>query len=381
MASGFKKFLSFAAPIAGAMFGGPLGAAAGGAIGGAASGGAKGAVTGGLTGGLTGAMGAGAKAISPSTNYLSLAGGAGTAAKSAGSSGLFSGLMSGLKNIGGGIGNMFSMPSAMAATSSPASARGMMTGGSNPFAMASPALNYMSMSGSPMKQESSQGGLFSNLTGNKTLLGGLGLMGASQLLRSPKVPETPQSMLNFQQQASQGSQIGNLAQQRLAEQLNTPMQEVQQGEIDAAMRQLNLAKEQEMKQLTGTYKSLRPGTDITTDSSYARDMAQLNDRYARQQADIGAQLQRQVYNDFQGQRAQQIAQAQGLDVNRMAQLLQAGQLDLDRALDQMAMDYNDKQTLRNYLLQFGGSVVGSQIPSQNPFAFGNPYSGLSGQGA
>jgi len=318
----FKQLFGIAAPVVGGMFGGPVGAAAGSAIGGGVSGG--------------------------SNPFASVG-----------------------KSLMGGLGNIFGGSNAYAATASPkiqnTSVPGMKTSFFNPQQLA-----YQNQMNTPAKQQSSQGGLLSSIFGgkNNTLLAGLGTMLGSQFLKSPKVPQgnqLPQSVIDFQNQARSGSQIGNLGQQRLTEQLNQQLPQVQQAEIDAALRQLQQSQEDEMRQLTGTYKSLRPGTDVTTDSSYARDVSLLNDRYARSKADIAAQLNRQVYNDFQTQRAQQIAASQGMDINRLNQLAQAGQIDIDQLMNQTALDYNDKKYLRDYLLGFGGNLAYGQM-GMNPFS-------------
>lgn len=402
----FKQiFAPYALPIIGGLIGGPAGAAVGGAVGGAinkstepgkqsfgdlagsaAMGGAMG--YGGAK--LTGSFGTSTPLAKGTTQaYLSPAQ---LAQQNSLNSGIFGKLGNafssgfGVGNIGnnlsslfGGISNPFSSGTAYAATPGTSSGGvgnalssfGSMIpggGGGNPMtamtSTTSPGLNQAS-GGSVIGKNS--GSLFGGM--NKTLLGGLATMLGSQFIKSPKVPENPQSIKDYQNFASQGSAIGNLGQQKLTEQLNQNMMQVSQQEIDAALRQLQESQDAEMRQLTGTYKSLRPGTDITTDSSYARDVGQLNDRYARSKADITAQLNRQVYNDFQTQRAQQIAQASGFDVNRAAQLLQAGKLDLDQLMSQLSIDYSDKQFLRDYLLQFGGNVAASQLGVQsNPFA-------------
>lgn len=397
----FKQiFAPYALPIIGGLLGGPAGAAAGGAIGGAinkstapgkqsfgdlagsaAMGGAMG--YGGAK--LTGNFGATPKSLSPSA-IEGLVSGGGSIPNVGGGflSNLGGALKSGFgvgnigKNLSGLFGGSGSSLTGMSSMGSPASPP--PPPGGNMFSKLGQAvpsfLNQQQLSTQNSMNSQSGGSVIGKNSGslfggmNKSLIGGLATMVGSQFLKSPKVPENPQSVKDYQNFASQGSAIGNLGQQRLTEQLNQSMQGVSQAEIDAALRQLDQSQQDEMRQLTSTYKSLRPGTDVTTDSSYARDVGQLNDRYARSKADITAQLNRQVYNDFQTQRAQQIAQASGFDVNRAAQLLQSGQLDLDQLMSQLNIDYADKATLRDYLLQFGGNLVGSQVPSQNPFGGG-----------
>jgi len=322
MASGFKKFLGTALPILGVATGNPLLAAAGGAAGGAMTGGAKGALWGGATAGAGSFLGN--KFLGGQTGQNPLSGLLGSFGKST------SPVMNPLGPSGGGM----------------------------------PPSNYNPLASFANRQTSSQGGMFGGLTNklqSNPLATGLGLMGASQFFKSPRVPEIPQSIIDFQNQAKQGSSLGNLAQQRLTEQLNTPMQQVSDAEIQAAVRQLEQDQQNELHRLTGVYKSLRPGTDITTDSSYAKDTAELNDRYARAKADVTTNLRRQVQNDFQSQRAQQILAANGIDAQRLSQMAQAGQVDLDMVLSQFQVDDRDKQAIRNLLLQSGANIVGSQL--------------------
>lgn len=203
------------------------------------------------------------------------------------------------------------------------------------------------------------------------LFSGLATMLGSQFIRSPKVPELPESVRFFQQQATQGTPIGNLASERLTEGLNQPFEQVSAEEEGAALRQIERQQEDELRQLTSVYKSLRPGTDILSDSSYARDTANLNQRYADLKTQTIAQLRRQVRSDFNATRAQQILSAQGIDAQRLIQLAQAGQIDMDRLIDQFNIEDRDKLALREYLLSFGGEIVASQIPTENPYAFSN----------
>ena len=268
------------------------------------------------------------------------------------------------KGIGSFLGSLNPFgpaPSAYAATgqgASPLMSRGISTApGVSNF------LNPTQLAQQSAQQSTAGGGLFGSIFNKKNALplAGLGTMLGSQLIRSPQVPQVPQSIRDFQSQASQGTAIGNLGQQRLTEQLNQPFEEVSQAEEDAALRQLNLSKEDEMRQLQNLYRSARPGTDYINDSTYQRDLGRLNDRYATLQADTVSQLRRQVSQDFQNNRAQQILASQGIDAQRLSSMAQSGQIDLDMVMDQLALDYNDKQALRNYLLQFGGNVVMSQL--------------------
>lgn len=230
---------------------------------------------------------------------------------------------------------------------------------------------FSGMSNPITKQQSSQGFGLGNITGSLTknpLLTGLGTMLGSQFIGSPKVPELPQSVIDFQNAAKAGNPLQNQASSALQQQLGQTQQNLGQPEIDALNRQYDLAQEQELKQIDSMYKSLRPGSDPLTDTSYQKDLGRVRDRYATLRADSTAQAQRQISNDFNSQRANQIAQAAGLGQQQLQQLATLSQYDLDRQLSQLNIDYADKSTLRNYLLQLGGNIASSGFPQQNPLA-------------
>ena len=229
-------------------------------------------------------------------------------------------------------------------------------------------------------EQSSQVGFnFRNLLGNPALLGA-GIAGASQLIRSPRVPELPESVRNFQQQAQQGTAVGNLGQQRLTEQLNQPFEEVTDRELEAVLRPLRERHSDEQRRFTGVMKSLRPGSDELTDTRWAEGQARLNEQQNRELLDETYRYRRQVSSDFQGQRAQQILSSQGIDAQRLASLAQAGQIDLDQVFSQLNIDYADRQFLRDFLLKTGANIAVSQIPAANPYAYGfNPFATAGGR--
>jgi len=225
---------------------------------------------------------------------------------------------------------------------------------------------FKQLAGKAIGQQSSQGfGGLGNIAKNP-LFPGLATMVGSQLIRSPKVPDLPQSVLDFQSMAKQGNPLQNQAANALSQQLSQTKQGLGQDEIDAITRQYNLSQENELKSVDSMYKSLRPGTDPLTDTAYQKDLGRVRDRYATLRADSLAQANRQISNDFNSQRAQQIAAAAGLSNQQLSQLASLGQYDLDRQLTQLQITDRDRQTLRDYLLQFGGNLVGGAYQPQNP---------------
>ena len=343
MASQWQKILGSIAqiggPILGGALGGPGGAAAGGAIGGALSG-KKGALK---------QAGIGAAAGYGGAKLLGL-GGSGS---------------NPLSSIGNALSslNPFKSGTAYGATAVPQSFGSSYF---NPMSTGSGFSNPASQLVNTQQSSQSKTGFGGSLTKNPLLLG-LGTMLGSQFIGSPKVPNLPQSVIDFQNTARQGNPLQNQTASALSQQLGQTQQNLGQPEIDALNRQYDLAQEQELKSVDSMYKSLRPGTDPLTDTAYQKDLGRVRDRYATLRADSVAQAQRQISNDFASQRANTIAQAAGLSQQQMSQLASLSQYDLDRQLAQLQIDYADKQFLRDYLLQFGGNIVAGQFPQQNPF--------------
>lgn len=347
MASSWQKKLGgiaqIAGPVLGGIFGGPAGAALGGAAGGALSG---------KTGTLK-QMGIGAGLGYGGAKLLQGVG-IGGGSKTGGSNPLS--MLSGL--FGGGSGSQ--MPSG---------------GGMNPLGSNVPSW----MTGTQQASSQSQGlGLGGLLGGNKGSLLGPLLMAGSQFIKSPQVPELPQSVIDFQNAARGGNPLQNQASQALQQQLSQTQQNMGQDEIDALNRQYDLAQEDELKSVDSMYKSLRPGSDPLTDSAYQKDLGKVRDRYATLRADSNAQAQRQISNDFNSQRANQIAQASGLGQQQLQQLATLGQYDLDRQMSQLNISDADRRTLRDYLLSLGGNIYASQY--QQPSIFGNNGI-MAGQGS
>ena len=352
--------------LAGASYG-PLGIAAGGILGG---------ITGGFSRdidkGITGNSGSGT-----TTNLMNLAAmaGAGRAVSkgfSGGNSG--SGFLNSLFSKGGSssgsnpLGGMSSYGGGNPPPTPPPS-YGQGTSPNNPFGG---QLTQSQLSSQTALQGANRGlgtTSWASKAQNNPLYTGLGTMAASQLIKSPQVPELPQSVIDFQNAAKAGNPLQNQAASALSQQLGMTQQDLGADEIAALNRQYDLAQEQELKQIDSMYKSLRPGTDPLTDSSYQQDIAKVRDRYATLRADSQAGAQRQISNDFAAQRVQQIAQANGISSQQMQQLATLSQYDLDRQLSQLNIDYQDKSTLRNYLLQLGGNIAASGY--QQPSLFGS----------
>lgn len=326
-----------------------FGGAGSGALKGAAAGSPFGPIgmgIGGLLGGVTGGF---SKDIDKKVTGNS---GSGTTNNLLNIAGLVGGGASLLKggNPFSGMSNPFKSSTAYAAT---AVAPNMFSGSTS----AGPGTNVGFGRSLPQQSSQKSGGF----GGFNPLTLGAGIMGASQLIKSPQVPQLPQSVIDFQNAARSGNPLQNQAASALSQQLGQTQQNLGQPEIDAINRQYDLAQEQELKSVDSMYKSLRPGTDPLTDTAYQKDLGNIRNRYATLRSDSVAQAQRQISNDFSNQRVQQIAQAAGLGQQQLQQLASLGQYDLDRQLQQLSITDRDRQTLRDYLLQFGGNLASSQL--------------------
>lgn len=338
MASKFMKsfgnIASIAAPIAGGIFGGPAGAAIGGALGGAVNG--KGGLGKAALG--AGAGYGGAKLL----QGFGIGGGGGT---------------SNLGNIGSSIMGMFGG----GGSGGP--------GGGMTSQQASGLNSYFNPAGGASFGGFGMPSDVSTTSGFGNPLAKFGLLTAGAGLfagKSPKVPGLPQSAQDYASQVrGGGSQLNQLATSKLTEGLNQPFQQISADEESAALRPIEQQQEQELRQLTGMYKSLRPGTDPTTDTTYQRDLGLLNDRYAKVKGDAVAQLHRQAYNDYQGQQSQRIDQAGQLDAQTQSAMQQVAQWDIDQIATQFGVDYADAAQLKQFLMTEGATLFNSAVdPNQ-----------------
>jgi len=230
----------------------------------------------------------------------------------------------------------------------------------NPMGQAS----NMATQGAKTATSGASGGGFMNglnnaFSSNNAIGTGLGSLFASQLIKNPQMPKLPDSFNQFQQQANAG---GPPIQQQSNQYLQTLLSGQNTDANDAATHSLDLNYEEQLRQLNGMYKSLRPGTDPMSDTTYQRDLQNLNDAHARQRAQVLAQ--------------QQLGAAQqgiGAGQAQASQQAQAMQTQVDMIANQYQMDYTQKEQLRNMLMGLGGGVANAGVlsklfPNANPYA-------------
>ena len=336
MASQFEKtfgrIAQFAGPVLGGIFGGPAGAALGGAAGGLLSG-QRGTLRQAGLGALGGYGGA---------KLLGMGGSGG----------------------GGGISNLFSRFMGGGGSQGPQSA--LLSGvrqGSGSRILTSGNVNPAGtmMGGGGGSDPISK--LFSGIN-SKTLLG-TGIAAAGQLFsRSPKVPALPQSVVDFQNRARSGTALQGQAEQQLSGLLGQGFQDFSRGEEEAALRQLSRDEEDARNRVRMTYKSIRPGADLTQDSEFRRDMMDLDQRFGESKADLLAGIQRTARQDFMNTKINQITAARGMSTDQLNQMLEAANYDVDQVATQLGMDDRDRNSLREYLLEFGGNLAASGLGVQ-----------------
>ena len=177
----------------------------------------------------------------------------------------------------------------------------------------------------------------------KSTLGGLGLMGLGSIIPNPKIPAMPGAFDEYMRTAGQGgpplNQSANQYMQSVLSGTNTAAN-------DAATRSLDWSYDQKKRELIAMYKSLRPGTDPTTDSTFQRDLNLLDQQTAQNRADVLSRQQQGAAQYGMQQGNQQMGwQSQGVDalVNQIS--------------TQWNMNYNQRQALREQLMGLGTNMM------------------------
>lgn len=344
MASQTKKtwgsIAQWGLPILGALMGGPGGAALGGAAGGALS-------------GKTGAL--------KQAGLGALAGYGGAKV---------------LGSVGGTLGKLFggnAGPSVASAAALPKNAQIAMGTAFNPYTGApsqvaqsaqklagqgTPKSNWFSGllggSGSGGGMGGTLGGIKSLLGNNMNTIGGLGSLLGGQLLPLPNVPGYPDSYENYKSQVSSGgTPVGQLGQEKLMGLLNTDLPGATEEELNAATYDLEQQKTDEVEQIKDLYRNLRPGTDPSTDASFRRDLAEVEDRYNRAITDTRSTLRRNVNNQNQTQRLNQIISSSGLNQVQLEALKDVATWDTARIMTQFNIDADSAQQLKDFLMSTG----------------------------
>ena len=192
--------------------------------------------------------------------------------------------------------------------------------------------------------------------GNKLL--GSALIGTGLLKGFPKAPGVPKSVEDIRSQVQGGgSPLGQLGREKLTGQLNREFQPLSESEIESALRGLDMEKQQNLDRINDLYKNLRPGSDPSTDSSYRRDIQELEDQFGRAKSDVLATRTRDLKQNFDAQQSQNIQMAIGASDQEMNQLMQIAQLDVEQIAQQLQLDYEQASLFKNTFINLGSSLI------------------------
>jgi len=226
-------------------------------------------------------------------------------------------------------------------------------------------LSPMQLSQQNARREGSVFDLFNN---NKSQIGSA-LLGFGLNKSTPKVPALPQSFEDLRSKVnSGGSPLRQQATGQLSSMMNEQYNPLSQPEIEASLRQLELDQKTSEDQVRDLYRNIRPGTDPSSDSSFRRDLGEVQDRFARAKADQLATRTRDTKSIFDNQRMAQIQQSLGADDNQMNQLAQLAQQDINQIMTQLQMDYASALNFKEVFQSLGGQLLLSGTDSASPFA-------------
>lgn len=272
-----------------------------------------------------------------------------------------------LKNIGGSIMNMFKGGGGNASNFSTAK---------NPLSTAQwgqPTSNFMAMNPASFTSStagmqnpiSSGGNWLTDMFKNPKVLSGLGMMGVSKLMPTPKAPALPSSTDVFRQFAQTGNPNSQAANQRLQGLLAQPIDKLTPEEETSILDPIRRAKQDKLKYIQDVYRNLRPGSDPTTDSTFAKDLQDLEQEFAGYESDAVTKALMGKRNQLSGD----ITQAQQINMNDASQLAAIAQMDIDQIQRQFNVDWETAWYYKNMVGQLGQNTLYGGIS-------GNPYGGL-----
>ena len=137
-----------------------------------------------------------------------------------------------------------------------------------------------------------------------------------------------------------------------------------QGPANAAVQSIDLNYQEQLRNLQAQYRSLRPGTDFTSDSTYQRDVANLNTMYQQQRSNALAGVQ--------GMAAQGAA---GVGGQQMAGMQSGIEAQLDQIATQWGMSQSQRSALRDALTGMGGQMAMGPMQNQNLMAMMKMFGG------
>lgn len=270
--------------------------------------------------------------------------------------------------IGQGFSNFFGGTPAYAASITNPSVAGVKTNFLSPTQLAS------QNAGRFASQSPSSGGLgnilkmFGATGGDQAKnIGGIASLATGLLKGYPKVPDTSAQLDQLRAQAG-GNPLSQFAQGQLQNQMNEQYNPLTQPEIDAALRQIEVEQGHAVDQLRDQYRNLRPGTDPSTDSTFRRDLMELQDQFSRQKADTLATRTRDTKSIFDQQRMQQIQMSLNASNQEMQNLTEIAKMEISQIMEQLNLDYNQASLFKETFIGIGqGLLAGPQQSSGQTF--------------
>jgi len=189
-----------------------------------------------------------------------------------------------------------------------------------------------------------------------------GILGAGALATGlfkgmPEVPELPQSAENYRMATNQGTEMGNLAQDFLKQNIDQQFEPLSDLEIQALTRQYEEAEKRGEDAIRDQYRSIRPGSDPTTDSALKRDLEENRSKYGQLRAEAVANRTRDVRNTFNQQKILQVQQALNANDAEMTYLQKVAQMDIERIMQQLNMDADQAALFKNTMLNLGTGLL------------------------
>ena len=191
----------------------------------------------------------------------------------------------------------------------------------------------------------------SSLFGGGKGLAGLGMMGIGSMVPNAKAPAMPSQFNDYFSQLKQG---GTPGMQSANQYYQGVLSGDNKGAYDAATASLDQSYDEELRKLNSMYKTLRPGTDPSTDSTYQRDLNLLNNNYAKNRANVTAGVQQGAASGAAGV-GSQLANMQGGAVQQF----------VDQIATQWGMNQSQRQSLRDSIMGLGSKMVTGPMDMAN----------------
>ena len=262
--------------------------------------------------------------------------------------------------VGQGIGNSLAS-SAMSSFSRPSLATSGLTGGGG--GQPSPQTPPPSGGGAGFAEGARSSDIFGINAGDAKKAGIQGAFGLASDLIAPD-PEVPNlgSIPSIESLRSSAglpqTELGQLAQTRLSEQLNAPF-----GLEPGVEQNIQRVFDERRKSLISQFKTIRPNADLTSDTAFRQAMYNLD----QQEAETMSMARQRAFDTFQTQRRQDIATALGIDEQKLNTLTQLAQLDVDQIMLQLQLDYNSAKEFKEawmgiaQILTGGGQVSNAEV--------------------